>query len=148
MRGAATALQILLIAGRTAALRRRHTLPEQRTHRDARQLRDVWNFGVGGAGPGRSHRARGCDAFRTLIANRVAAMKMKTMTPPKTEKEFDGARTEVGIAAGIRLGHKVGTRKKSDKGKWKWVDGDKGNTALNSYINPAIFDRWKENIHE
>jgi hypothetical protein len=54
-----------------------------------------------GAGLGRAHRAE--RAMRTLIANRVAATEMKTMTAPKTEKEFEAKGQDVGIAAGIQF---------------------------------------------
>ena len=45
----------------------------------------------------------------------------------------------------FRSGHKVGHH---DPEKNKYVDGDKGKTALDYYINPSVFDKWKEGIRE
>ena len=62
--------------------------------------------------------------LRTYIANAVAISEVKKHKPPKTEKEYRFLRNVVGQLVSEKLGN----------GRYH---------ALNSYINPKVFDIWR-----
>lgn len=63
--------------------------------------------------------------LRTLVANDIAISTVKSLPYPNTEKEYRKLRNSVGEVVADTLGN----------GRYH---------ALNSYIDPTVFDRWKQ----
>ena len=62
--------------------------------------------------------------FRTLVGTRTAIDQMKTMKPPKTQKEYKTAVMTVAKHVAIKLGNTP-------------------TVALQSYISPSVFSAWR-----
>jgi DNA topoisomerase IB len=65
--------------------------------------------------------------LRTHLATKIALATMSTMTAPTTMKEYKKAVREVAKSVASRLGHTP-------------------TVSLQSYINPAVFTKWKANL--
>jgi len=65
--------------------------------------------------------------LRTHLATKIAIATMERMPAPTTMKEYKKAVREVAKSVAARLGHTP-------------------TVSLQSYINPAVFTKWKENL--